>query len=88
MAKWRIEGYSGTEKIMCDDISGGLSEAEIERFLKCLVAKFLSIEEIRRSCLRKNMKGYIAFLEVKKNVGGHLMIGTDPHFIACWRKDL
>jgi hypothetical protein len=81
---WLVQGYDGTRQIFRTKLSPVLSEREIGTLLQRLSARDLSLKEIVSASLRKSMKGYHPFLEIKRELGRKIIlsVGVNPHYIA------
>ena len=81
---WLIQGYDGLTLIFKKQLTIAFTEHEISHILKRLVSKNLTANEILLSSKRKNMKGYLPLLEVRRENRERLTlsIGENPHYIA------
>ena len=83
---WKINGYDGAQLVWERLIPAGiLSEAEMIFLLQRLAARHLDDDEVVNSSLRKNAKGYLSHLEVRKSIGRkHALMttGTGHHYTA------
>ncbi|TIO11328.1 MAG: hypothetical protein E5X96_13600 [Mesorhizobium sp.] len=66
------------------------SEREIAALLQRLAARDLSVADVFNASLRRSMKEYSPFLEVKRESGPRVVLscGENPHYIASMHTDV
>ncbi|RUV04213.1 MULTISPECIES: hypothetical protein [unclassified Mesorhizobium] len=84
MSAWLIQGYDGLELMFQRRFSPVFSEREIAALLQRLAARDLSVAEVFNASLRRSMKEYSPFLEVKRESGPRVVLscGENRHYTA------